>query len=183
MRKDVVDLIEAVRGLGLTPTGEDGPRCIRIDGDAKAFPERLLAVAKALEAVDAKGGIAAAEENVDLVKLKSAIDGVFRWIKLQGLKTDEPFDIIAQALGGTPRSKGKKLDTMPVFAMSYRPKKKWKPQISLGRRLEDTKAPETLEEHRDQAAKMGEVLEKMGAAAPVLRERKEEPEPIENRLW
>lgn len=183
MRKDVVDLIEAVRGLALVPTGESGPKCIRIEGDPKTFPDRLLAVAKALEAVDAKGAVSASDENVDLAKLKAAIDGVFRWIRLQGLKTDEPFDIIAQALGGAPRSKGKKLDTMPVFALTFRPKKQWKPRVSLGRRLEDEKAPVTLEEHREQAAKMGEVIGKMGAAAPVVHERKEEPEPIENRLW
>lgn len=181
MRKDIVDLIEAVRALSLVPTGEVGPRCVRIEGDPKLLPERLLAVAKALEAVDAKGAAAATEESVDLGKLKSAIDGVFRWIRLQGLKTDEPFDIIAQALGGSAKSKGKKLETMPVFALTFKPKKQWKPRVSLGKRLEDEKAPETIEEHREMATKMNEVISKMGAAAPMPS--RDEPEGFRATVW
>ncbi len=159
MRQAVVNLVEAVRGLCLARSS--GGHGVRIGLQPQALPPQLLALLDALEQVDRDGG--AGED--ELAKVKAGLEGVFRWIKLQGLSTDEPLDILSQALGGKARRKPKALTVMPTFAPSYQRKKAWKPKLNLARGIGDG-LPSSLDDHRKAAFDMGEVAAKMGAAAP-----------------
>ena len=171
MRQAVVNLVEAVRGLCLARASSG--HGVRIGLQPQALPPQLIAILDALEQVDRDGG----HGEDELAKVKAGLEGVFRWIKLQGLSTDEPLDILAQALGGKARRKPKALTVMPTFAPSYERKKAWKPKLNLARGIGDG-LPTTLDDHRKTALAMGEVASKMGAAAP----RAEIPQPEERRV-
>lgn len=158
MRQAVVNLVEAVRGLCLARSG--GAHGVKIALAPQALPPQLLLLLDAFEQVEREGGTAADDE---LAKVKAGLEGVFRWIKLQGLSTDEPLDILAQALGGKARKKPKSLTVMPTFAPSFQGKKSWKPKLGLGRGIGDL-APTSLDEHRKVASEMDQVTAKMGAA-------------------
>lgn len=171
MRQSIVNLVEAVRGLKVARTGQPAPHCVRIGGgdreSALEFPERLLALAEALEAFDRDGGAEAGDAELD--RIKQGLDGVFRWIKLQGLSTDEPLDIMAVALGGKARKKPKTLSLLPSFTPGFGKRKTWKPKLSTAPRLDGSRSLETMAQHVELAAGMAEVVSKLGAAAPQIR--------------
>jgi len=158
MRQAVVNLIEAVRGLRLARSS--GTHGVRIELGAADLAPNLLATLEALEAVERDGGDSVDEE---LAKVKMGLEGVFRWIRLQGLDTDEPLEILARAMGGRPPRKHKAPASMPTFAPNFAKRKQWKPKLSLAQGL-GSDNPRTLEEHRKVAFVMDQVRASLGDA-------------------
>lgn len=170
MRPEISQLLESARALQLKPTGETGPRCVKFGIDASLVPERLLVLHHAIEAVDKAGSSSvdagAPDPAHDPEKLRAAIDGLFNWMKLQGLNTGEAADIVAAAITGKQKAQ-KRYVTLPRFApQAVRRKKKWKPKTHLGAKFDGDGAPSTMNEHRGLGREMDEVVMRLGHAAP-----------------
>ena len=122
MRREVVNLIESVRELQIQLTPKpDNPDGIRLGGERATFPTRLKNVAEALQELDRVGsaglnGIPVEDPTLDSAKLRMALDGVFRWMRFQGLDVKEPHNIVAQSLGVEEAKKGKTYRPIPKFA-------------------------------------------------------------------
>jgi hypothetical protein len=133
MKKEVVELIEAARGLEIR-LSPDSERPVNVGGDRESFPHRLKRVALALEAVDKTGSEALELEDgdpsMDVARLRVALDGVFRWMRSSGVDVSEPYKVVANALGvasGEPeqqKTSGKGYRPIPKFAHSGFGKKK-----------------------------------------------------------
>jgi hypothetical protein len=162
MRKTIVDLIEAVRGLGLSSVMRDGQRHLKVGVDPLAFQEALMRVSDALEAVDADSAPAAED---DAARMRAALDSTFRWIRLQGLSTEEPLALVAEALGQKGKKRQASYDILPAFAPQHKRKKGWKPRLSLPRNQVATMR--TIDDHRKAAADMDQVNLRMGAVLPA----------------
>lgn len=177
VRKSVVDLVEAVRALNMRRAETGGVERVRIGLAAGEAEERFLALQKALEALDAEGGLAAESPaaDTDASKLRTALDSVFRWIRLQGLPVDEPLEQVAEALGeGKRKKKAAGYQKLPVFAPNgFKKKMSWKPKMHIVGVL-DMKGRMSMSDHRARSADFQQVVMKMGAAAP--REAPEQDE-------
>lgn len=173
MRQAVVNLVEAVRGLRLVRSS--GAHGVRIALPPQELAPQLIEVLEALEAVEREG---ANPEESELAKVKVGLEGVFRWISLQGLSTDEPLEILAKALGKGER-KRKALVTMPVFAPGFARKKTWKPKFRVGGTGEfGDSVPRTIEEHRKVAFVMDQIRNSLGSAVlPKPNPPDERPRP------
>lgn len=119
MRREVVELVEAARGLSIhvVPKPEN-PRNIRIACERAQFPDRLHRVALALAAVDRAGAQAlegTGDPAMDAARLRMAIDGVFRWMRTVGMDIAEPHAIVAAALGAKSKA-GSKYKPTPQYA-------------------------------------------------------------------
>jgi len=175
MRQAIINLVEAVRGLKLSRTHQPAPHCVKIGVAARELPEQLLTVLDAFEALEREGGAGLADQELD--NIKAGLDGVFRWIKLQGLSTDEPLAIMAQALGAQGKKKPKSFPLLPSFTPGFTKRKSWKPKLSIAPGFSGAKTLDSMEEHIQQAKAMGEVVAKMGAAAPILAKAEEVERP------
>jgi hypothetical protein len=183
MRKEVVDLVEAARALKLTRTGEPGVRCVRIGVPSPEFPSKLETLQAALEAVDASGALKAGAGELDNDRMKSAIDSVFRWMKMQGIDTNDPLRILGEALAGKPAKSQGSYMPLPKFAPNVaKKKKKWNPQLKLGSDLGSNRdiTAMTMGNHARMGADMAQVVLKMGAAAPALAAGSNRCEAVEH---
>jgi len=121
MKKEVHDLVEAVRGLGIKLTGDPAPRCVRISGDARDFAERLERVQRALEALDAAEAASSDAEAPGMANdpgaLRKALDGLLRLIQVKGMALEEADAIVRDALG-LQEAETKKKGTLPAFKPS-----------------------------------------------------------------
>ncbi|MFC4236065.1 hypothetical protein ACFOY8_12540 [Thalassospira xianhensis] len=167
MRRELVELIEAARKLGVQriPT-PDNPRYIRIVGDRKDFPDRLYRVAIALEAVDRLGSKALEGVNdptLNAAHLRLAVDGIFRWMKATGVDIQEPYQIVAAALGAKGAKRGKIYRNAPKFDANFSKTKKPKPMLQV---IPTGDEPTTLAGLRQRAAQAHFTNLSLGAAAP-----------------
>lgn len=138
MRPEVVDLVEAVRALGLRRTGRPAPGCVRISGDPKEFPARLAAVQERLEAVDASGALSQgggpeAPSPDEVQRLRNALDGLLRFIQVKGVDMEAAVDIVSDALGvDVPGKREKAYETLPMFApRGWKKRKRFSPRMRL----------------------------------------------------
>jgi len=132
MRKQLVDLVESVRdlGLGRVPT-EVNPSGISLRGSKAEFAQKLGRVHDALAALDqagaksasltpddAAGPAQAVDPSMDVMLLRMALDGVFRWMRSQGIDITEPHAVVAQVLKGpTPASGGARYRPTPGYVI------------------------------------------------------------------
>lgn len=168
MRKVIADFVESVRALRVSVVVRDGERHVRIDSDAHQLRSQLLEVHDALVAVDADGALSRGE---DPQKYRAGIEGLLRYIQLQGLPIDGALDVLAEHLGtGEVAKKSASYEILPNYSPSHvRKKRTWKPNLTLPKsRL----ATMTMGDHAKFADGARQVLSKMGAAAPM-----EDPEP------
>lgn len=103
MKREVVEVIESARNLQIKIVNDSGNSKVIMGGSRHDFPDRLKAVALALEAFDrigAKGldGLYNSS-SMDPVKLRQALDGLFRWFRIMNISIEEPHEIVASALG------------------------------------------------------------------------------------
>ncbi|AOG02879.1 hypothetical protein [Bosea sp. RAC05] len=170
MRPELSALLESARALQLKATGEPGPRCVRFGIENALIPEKLLALQQAIEAVDKAGSASLSGEPLDPgqdpAKLRLAIDGLFAWIRVQGLDPTDASDIVASAITGQQKRQ-KRYVTLPRFAPeAVKRKKKWKPKTLLGSALDGSDTPTTLSEHQKLGREMDEVAMRLGHSAP-----------------
>lgn len=172
MRKELHRLAEAVRALRLTPTGQPAPDCVRLGIAKDRLPEALLELHSALEAVDAAGGVSTVlAPTEDVAKLRQAVDGVLRFVKMRGIGIDEAEDIVRDALG-KGKKRRKRLEPLPVFAPNgWKRRKGFKPMLKID---SDSR---TLSERESDVRRMRWVWDKMGEAAAIPTERAPRPEP------
>jgi hypothetical protein len=139
MRREIHDLVESVRALGVRLTGQPAPKCIRLVGDPTDFAERLAAVQESLEAADASGALAddggpeAPKADDEAVRLRKALDGVLRYIQVRGVDMEEAVEIVADALGVEGGKKASSaFVTLPKFApKGWKKKRSFKPRLKL----------------------------------------------------
>ncbi len=93
MRKEIFELIEAVRNLELVLTGKPAPKCVISKHQSNVFVEKLEALQLALEAADKSGAISMEIEEPqpkdNPEKLRLALDGLMRLYQLKGGNLDE----------------------------------------------------------------------------------------------
>jgi len=138
MTPQMVNLIDAVRALGLKATDLPSPHCIRIGGHPSTFPDRLAALQRALEEVDATGANAlsdgpAAQAPDKIKRLEKALDGLLRFIQIKGVDVEAAADIVSDAMEVEgEKDKCKKYETLPMFSPKKWKKKQWfKPKFNL----------------------------------------------------
>lgn len=137
MKKEIHELIDSVRALGIELTDKPSPKCIRISGEIADFADRLRRVQVALEAVDAAGSKSvdneAGLEGVnDPVKLRSAIDGLIRFIQVKGDYLTEADAIVRSALGLTEGQHDKSKGSLPSLTPSKMKKKRtYRPRLNI----------------------------------------------------
>jgi len=140
MSPEIIDLVEAVRALGIRLTGKPSPGCIRIGGDPKDFPLRLASLQERLEAVDASGALADDEgpaaprpSDGEAERLRRALDGLLRYIQVKGVDMDAAVDIVSDALGvDVQQKKEKAYETLPRFApRGVKRRKGFSPRLRL----------------------------------------------------
>ena len=130
MRKEAHALVQAVRRLGLSLTSKPAPRCVSVGIPAAEFPVRLADLRRALEALDAAEADEMSPTGEDAEKLRKGIDGVFRWIRLQGLDTAEPLQILTEALTGRKGRPPDKYEMLPKSTPYARRKSgSWQPAV------------------------------------------------------
>ncbi|MGY3581856.1 hypothetical protein ACVIGB_000073 [Bradyrhizobium sp. USDA 4341] len=161
MRPEIHRLVQAVRELEIEPTGQPAPHCVRIGIAKEQLPQRLLMLRQTLDEVDAGGSLVLGNaESEDLTKLKDALDGLLRYIKMRGLDFTEAEEIVRTALG-KPRKRQEAMKLLPVFAPNgHKRRKKIKPKLRLERE------PMSAGKAKQEAAQMTWVLTSLGAAAP-----------------
>lgn len=165
MRKAYIDLLEAVNAVQMKATGETGARAIAFGIPQSQVPEKLLAVLRAAEAAERVGASALtggasepASPTDDPAKLREVIDGLFQWMKIQGLDVREPTAIVAETLKGKGK-RGKRYVMLPKFAPNAeRRKKQWKPVLTVDGTM-------SADEMKAKARDMGEVADRLGPAA------------------
>jgi hypothetical protein len=172
MRKAIHQLAESVRALQIEPTGNPSPNCVRIAMPKEHLPEALLEVRAALDAFDAAGGVSADPAPADDVsKLRMAIDGLLRYVKMRGLGIEDAEDIVRTALGKSKKRR-KRLEPLPVFAPNgWRRAKKFKPTLRIAT---DSVTKSDIE---SDARKMRWVLDELGSAAPKPVDPASRPAP------
>lgn len=137
MRKEAHALVQAVRRLRLALTGQPEPRCVSVGVPAAEFPVRLADIQRALETLDAADAADPVPTGDDAEKLRKGIDGVFRWIRLQGLDTAEPLQILTEALTGRRGKPPDKYEMLPRFTPYARRKPNgWEVAIGAGSRAD-----------------------------------------------
>lgn len=105
MKKEFIHLMDAVRQLGIKFAPRvSNPHGIRIAGKRVEFPEKLYQVALMLDAADKASATALEKDNkedgaMDPIKLRTAIDGLFRWMRSNGQDVEIPRSIVANILG------------------------------------------------------------------------------------
>lgn len=172
MRKDIHRLAEAVRALQIEPTGQPAPNCIRLAIAKERLPEAMLEAREALDAFDAAGGASATPQPTeDVIKLREAIDGLLRYVKMRGLEIDDAEDIVRNALGKSKKRR-KKLEPLPVFAPNgWKRRKKAKPTLRIGT---DSISKSDVE---SDARKMRWVIDELGPAAVSPADPASRPAP------
>jgi hypothetical protein len=171
MRREVVELIEAVRQLRVQRVPRhDNPRNIRICGDRKEFPDRLHRVALALEGVDRAGASAldglGSDPSMDAARLRMALDGVFRWMRSVNMDIAEPHAVVANALGVQAKT-GKAFKPTPKSVHKAIGKKNGSAKPLL--RLDPGPGEEvSYSKLREKAFRVQMVQTSLGAAAPRL---------------
>ena len=121
MRKEVVELLEASRNLRVRIVDDDKhPTGIVLGGNKADFPSKLKVLALAIEAVDKAGskafeGMQEASPSMDPVRLRMALDGIFRWMRSMGIALDEPHDIVAVALGMSKAKNKVRRNAVPKY--------------------------------------------------------------------
>ncbi|WP_315922750.1 hypothetical protein [Mesorhizobium sp. SP-1A] len=139
MKKEIHDLIECVRALGIELTGNPAPKCIRISGDTSEFADKLKQVQIALEAVDASGAasdgkdVDGPEGINDPVKLRAAIDGLLRFVQVKGDFLAEADAIVRDALNLDQPENTKSKGGLPSFTPSRMKKRRgtYKPRLNV----------------------------------------------------
>lgn len=138
MQKEVHELVQAVRGLGVQLTGKPAPKCIKIAGDTGDFAERLRDVQYALEAFDAASAsdtsVEAKPSSIDdPAKLRKALDDILRFIQTKGVNIAECDEIVRNALELDKGEAEQKKGTLPSFVPSKLKKKKgsFRPRVNI----------------------------------------------------
>lgn len=172
-RREVVELVEAARGLGVRITVKPGKtqQSIVIHGRRDEFPGKLKRVAEALEAVDKSGSAAlegeGADPSMDAARLRLALDGVFRWMRSTGLDVSDPHAIVAAALGAKGDKPGRGYKPVPRFAPDgFKKDQRPKPLLKLMPQPGDKIGMNSI---RQKAALAQQVEASLGAAAPGRR--------------
>ncbi len=161
MRKEIHRLAEAVRAMQIEPTGQAAPNCVRLGMAKEKLPEALLEAREALDAFDAAGGPAANEAAPaeDAGKLRQAIDGLLRYIKMRGLDLDDAEDIVRSSLG-KHKKRRKRLEPLPIFAPNgWKRRKRFKPALKIA------SDSQSLSDRESDVRKMRWVLDELGSAA------------------
>lgn len=135
MKKEIVDLVEAVRGLQIKRTGSPAPHCVKIGVPPLEFPEKLEVLQTALERFDRSEGESTEDDKIE--KYKKTIDALFKWMRVEGIPVDHPKAIIEEILSGKTEKKFKTFDVLPSFEPSMMRPKPWKhhDKFKLGSRL------------------------------------------------
>lgn len=139
MKKEVHDLIECVRALGIELTGKPAPKCIRISGDTGDFADKLKQLQLALEAVDVAESVS---DGVDIdgpegfndpVKLRAAVDGLLRFVQVKGDFLAEADAIVRDALNLDQPENSKSKGGLPSFTPSRLKKRRgtYKPRLAV----------------------------------------------------
>lgn len=173
MKKEVHDLVEAVRGLGLVLTGKPAPKCVRITGDPTDFAGRLERVQLALEALDASGSLAEGSEppspRDDPERLREALDRVIRLYQVRGGNLDDLDAIVRDSLGLEPGEeearRKKEHATLPAFAPSRLKRRRggYKLRLNL---FPDRPGEASLNDLRRIAFDVDRTRASLGASAP-----------------
>lgn len=172
MKKEVHDLVEAVRGLGLTLTGRPAPKCVRLSGDPSNFAERLEQVQLSLEALDASGALGSATDNPeprdDPAKLREALDRVIRLYQVRGGNLDDLDAVVRDALdlesADEDAKRKKEHATLPAFAPTRLKRKKgYRLRLSL---YPDRPGEASLNDMRKIVFDLETTMNSLGATAP-----------------
>lgn len=172
MRREIVELVEAARDLQvLLAPRPDNHRSVRIGGPRDNFPDRLWRIAVALERVDRAGAAGLSQDEaddpvMDAAKLRMALDGVFRWMRSNGMDVSEPHSVVSAALGaqGKVVKAGKGYKPVPQFAHNgYKKSVRTKPLMRLDPNPGERVTIDGLRQ-KDIQAEMTEVS--FGPAAP-----------------
>lgn len=100
MRAEIANVIEAARNLQIRIASDGDEEQVVIGGSRHDFPDRLKAVARSLEEFDRSGAKdISVSASMDPIKLRKALDGIFRWCRASGLDISDPHMIVASALG------------------------------------------------------------------------------------
>jgi hypothetical protein len=134
MKKEIIDLVEAVRALEMriSPT-LDNDKNVKLFGDKKEYPYKFYNLLIALEAFDKAGSNSfddIEDPALDSAKLRLALDGVFKWMRSVGIDVSEPHAIVSDTLG-YKNKKEKPFRPVPKYAMNSF-KKKIPNKILLG---------------------------------------------------
>lgn len=174
-RREVVELVEAARGLGVRITVKPGrnQQSIVIHGRREEFPGKLRRVAEALEALDAAGASAlsaadpGSDPSMDAARLRLALDGVFRWMRSTGIDVADPHAVVAAALGVKADKPGKGYKPVPKFAHDgFKRGMRPKPLLRLMPQPGEKVGMGSI---RQKAAQAEMVETSLGAAAPSSR--------------
>lgn len=141
MKREFLELVEAVRSLGIRLTGKPAPKCVRL-ADPPNFVQRLEDVQRALEALDASGALAgdheipAPEPKDDPKRLREALDKVMRLYQIAGGNLQDLDQVVRASLGLGPAEeeakKGKEHNTLPAFAPARLKRKKgYRPRLNV----------------------------------------------------
>jgi len=140
MKREVLNLVDAARNLGIRLTGRPAPKCVRIPDPAN-FAEKLEELQRALEALDASGALAgdlespSPEAKDDPRKLREALDRVMRMYQMQGGNLEDLNEVVRDALDLAPEEEGKKRkehNTLPAFAPARLKRKKgYRPRLNV----------------------------------------------------
>ncbi|MTH95916.1 hypothetical protein [Roseibium sp. RKSG952] len=184
MKREVHELIEAVRGLGLRLTGRPSPASVRIAGDPKTFPERLKVLQESLETFDAASahgshdGPDAPELSPkdDPERLKQALDGLLRFVQASGGDLDAAVNVVAKALDIEGKAKKKSAYvTLPKFAPNgFKKKKNFKPKLSILGDKAFTKLEDLRKQVFDVSITQDMLGETIGKESKLARKRVEE---------
>lgn len=122
MRKEIVTLIESARNLNIRlvdTSGKPNHSGVKIGGKREDFPPKLKQVALALEGVDRAGSDAfeglKSHAAMDPIRLRMALDGIFRWMKAMGIAVEDPHDIVASALGMSKARINERRNALPKY--------------------------------------------------------------------
>ncbi len=131
MKKELSDIVEAARSLGVVLTGRDGPGCVRISGAPDEFPARLMRLQVAVEAYDRSAGGGA--EN-DGAAAKAALDALFRWMAEKNIDLREPMAVVEAARSSTQQGQKRKKGyvILPRFAPNgWKKRRGYKPKLRM----------------------------------------------------
>lgn len=174
-RREVVELVEAARGLGVRITVKPGrnQQSIVIHGRREDFPAKLRRVALTLEALDAAGSAAiggdpsAADPSMDAARLRLALDGVFRWMRSTGIDVSDPHAVVAAALGVKADKPGAGYKPVPKYAHDgFKKGVRPKPLLRLMPQPGEKVGMASI---RQKAAQAQMVEATLGSAAPSSR--------------
>jgi hypothetical protein len=176
MRKELAHLIATVRDLGIRATGRPSPNCISVGAPTEGFPDRLLALAEALDAYDGAEAAKPAQHELfdDPEKLRRGFNAILRFMEVRGYDVEGAMDAAAGAMELRRKSRGV-LKPVPIFSpRAWRKDKAFDPTFSHTPNAADLALiPDGTErggerQLRKHAMVVDRSLEMLGAARPIF---------------